>query len=124
MGMIAAGISEALITTETGLVIALPGLFFHHFLERKFSDYKLFLSHLETVCSQEIYRREESRIASVFSANGKMRSRLRSRLEARVGKTTRTPIAAMPGAVEGAPGKGDGDHSDVAGGYIDPKDKD
>ena len=30
MDMVAGGISEALITTETGLVIALPGLFFQY----------------------------------------------------------------------------------------------
>jgi len=35
MAMIAAGISEALITTETGLIIALPGLFFQYQLIRK-----------------------------------------------------------------------------------------
>lgn len=34
MGMIADGISEALITTETGLIIALSGLFFQYQLTR------------------------------------------------------------------------------------------
>jgi len=57
MGMIAAGISEALITTETGLVIALPGLFFHAQLVRLFERYKAFLAHLETVCTQNVYRK-------------------------------------------------------------------
>lgn len=52
MGMIAKGISEALITTETGLVIALPGLFLQYGLARKFEQYKAFLAHLETVCMQ------------------------------------------------------------------------
>ncbi|MBN2584922.1 MAG: MotA/TolQ/ExbB proton channel family protein [Planctomycetes bacterium] len=56
MGMIAAGISEALITTETGLVIALPGLFFQYQLTRKHERYKAFLAHLETVCTQRLYR--------------------------------------------------------------------
>ena len=57
--MIAGGISEALITTETGLVVALPGLFFQYQLVRKTERYKAFLAHLESVCSQTIYRRLE-----------------------------------------------------------------
>lgn len=56
MGMIASGISEALITTEAGLVVALPGLFFQHQLSRKHETYKVFLAHLETVCTQNVYR--------------------------------------------------------------------
>jgi biopolymer transport protein ExbB len=57
MGLIAEGISEALITTETGLVIALPGLFFQYQLSRRHELYKAFLAHLETVCNQALYRR-------------------------------------------------------------------
>jgi biopolymer transport protein ExbB len=56
MSMIAAGISEALITTETGLVIALPGLFFQYHLSRQFERYKAYLAHMETVCSLVVYR--------------------------------------------------------------------
>jgi biopolymer transport protein ExbB len=56
MDMIAGGISEALITTETGLVIALPGLFFQYHLARERDRYDAFLSHLETVCAQAYYR--------------------------------------------------------------------
>ncbi len=52
MGLVAEGISEALVTTETGLVIAIPGLFFQYVLSRNFDRYKVFLSHLETVCIQ------------------------------------------------------------------------
>lgn len=52
MGMIAAGISEALITTETGLVVALPGIFLHYFLDRRVERFRLGLAHLETVCVQ------------------------------------------------------------------------
>jgi biopolymer transport protein ExbB len=58
MGMVAGGISEALITTETGLVIALPGLFFQYQLSRRLSRYKAFLAHLETVFTQTLYRAE------------------------------------------------------------------
>ena len=58
MGLVAEGISEALITTETGLIIALPGLFFQYQLSRQLDRYKAFLAHLETICSQRIYRRQ------------------------------------------------------------------
>lgn len=57
MAMIAKGISEALITTEAGLVVALPGLFFQYLLARKFERYRAFLAHLETVCSQALHKR-------------------------------------------------------------------
>jgi biopolymer transport protein ExbB len=64
MGMVAKGISEALITTETGLVIALPGMFFQYQLVRKHEQYKAFLAHLETVCNQKLYKKlsNENRI--------------------------------------------------------------
>ena len=57
MGMVSQGISAALITTETGLVIAIPGLFFRYHLNRKFEEYGAFLAHVETVCTQKLYRR-------------------------------------------------------------------
>jgi biopolymer transport protein ExbB len=57
MGMVAGGISEALVTTETGLVIALPGLFFQYQLTRKYERYKAFLARLETVCTQKQYKK-------------------------------------------------------------------
>ncbi len=56
MGMVASGISEALITTETGLVIALPGLFLQYHLQRRYEGYRAFLAHLETVCTQRVHR--------------------------------------------------------------------
>jgi len=59
MGLVASGISEALITTETGLVIALPGLFFQYNLQRTFERYHAFLAHVETVCTQAIYKRKK-----------------------------------------------------------------
>jgi biopolymer transport protein ExbB len=55
MGLIAKGISEALITTETGLVVALPGLFFQYQLTRRFERYKEFLAHVESACMQHQY---------------------------------------------------------------------
>jgi len=57
MAAISRGISEALITTETGLVVALPGLFFQYKLGRMRDFYAAFLAHLETVCTQDLYRR-------------------------------------------------------------------
>jgi len=56
MESVAAGISEALITTETGLVIAIPGLFLQYQLVRNYERYQAFLAHLETVCNQTLFR--------------------------------------------------------------------
>ena len=50
MSDIAKGISEALITTEAGLVVALPGLFFHYYLSRKLRGYQNFLDDAESLC--------------------------------------------------------------------------
>jgi biopolymer transport protein ExbB len=61
MGLVAGGISEALVTTETGLVIALAGLFFQYQLARKHERYKAFLAHLETVCTQNLHRKLRNR---------------------------------------------------------------
>jgi biopolymer transport protein ExbB len=60
MGLVAEGISEALITTETGLVIALPGLFMQYQLSRTLERYKVFLAHLETVFNQALYKKSKS----------------------------------------------------------------
>lgn len=56
MGMVASGISEALITTETGLLVALPGIIFQYKLAREHAQYKAFLAHVHTLCSQRIYK--------------------------------------------------------------------
>jgi biopolymer transport protein ExbB len=61
MGQVAKGISEALITTETGLIVALPGVFFGYLLSRQFDAYQSFLAHVETVCTQDLYKRLASR---------------------------------------------------------------
>lgn len=62
IAMVASGISEALITTETGLVIALPGLFFQYQLARKFERYKSFLAHMESVIAQSVERGRRARM--------------------------------------------------------------
>jgi biopolymer transport protein ExbB len=56
MGLVAEGISEALVTTETGLIIALPGLFFQYQLARQLERYRAFLTHLEAVCTQKQHK--------------------------------------------------------------------
>ena len=56
MAAISAGISEALITTETGLIIALPGLFFQYVINRSYERYRVFLAQLESACHQHVYR--------------------------------------------------------------------
>ena len=57
MQAVSQGIAEALITTETGLVVALPGLFYQYRLGRMRDCYTAFLARLETVCTQDLYRR-------------------------------------------------------------------
>jgi biopolymer transport protein ExbB len=59
MSMIASGISEALITTATGLVVALPGLFMQYQISRMCQRYRAFLAHLETVFTQQLYQRSK-----------------------------------------------------------------
>lgn len=55
-GLIAQGISEALITTETGLIVALPGIFFHYALARSAQRYRIFLTQLESACLQDLFQ--------------------------------------------------------------------
>jgi biopolymer transport protein ExbB len=56
LGMVASGISEALVTTETGLIIALPGLFLVHHLQQELDRYRAFLARLETGCAQSLHQ--------------------------------------------------------------------
>jgi biopolymer transport protein ExbB len=53
MGMIASGISEALITTEAGLVLALSGLMFQYVLVRQHDRFGTHIEHVATLCMQE-----------------------------------------------------------------------
>jgi len=68
MVAVSQGISEALITTMTGLVVALPGLFFQYFLSRMRDGYAAFLARLETGCAQDLHRRLEAARADVEAA--------------------------------------------------------
>jgi len=64
MGIISKGISEALITTETGLVVALTGLMIQFFLTRQQQRYEKVVAHIETLCMREFQSRQ-TRPASV-----------------------------------------------------------
>jgi biopolymer transport protein ExbB len=48
-GVVAAGISEALVTTQTGLTIALPGLFLVMMIRRKRQNFEIGLARLESL---------------------------------------------------------------------------
>lgn len=52
MDVVAKGISEALITTETGLMVAIPGYFLHYYIARRRDQFVTFITHLETVATQ------------------------------------------------------------------------
>ena len=86
MEMIAAGISEALITTETGLVIALPGLFFQYQLGRIHESYRAFLAHLNSVCTQKLHRGiiHQQRLQAEAAARREAASLLKDRLRDQV----------------------------------------
>lgn len=58
MGIISKGISEALITTEAGLVLALTGVFIQFFLNRQHQRYEKVVTHVETLCMRELQKRQ------------------------------------------------------------------
>ncbi len=64
MSQIANGIREALITTETGLVVALPGLFFQYQMARTAERFKTYLAQLETVSHQLIFRSKRAQVSA------------------------------------------------------------
>jgi biopolymer transport protein ExbB len=55
MDQIAGGISEALITTQTGLMIALPGTFLYYLLTRARDRFSAFIAHMETLCTRHVH---------------------------------------------------------------------
>ncbi len=73
MTQISKGISEALITTEAGLVVALGGLFLHRHLARRAEVHQAFLAHLQTVCTQVAWGhdRRQRRAAARAAARGR-----------------------------------------------------
>ena len=70
MGEIAERLSTALVTTETGLVVALAGLFMQHLLSRMHDRYEAFLATVEAACTQAAYRRHHS--ANDPATNGRV----------------------------------------------------
>lgn len=54
--MVARGISEALITTETGLLVALPGYFLSYVILGKRNEYVAFLARLESATMQHFQK--------------------------------------------------------------------
>jgi biopolymer transport protein ExbB len=60
MNVIAGGISEALITTETGLMVALPGYFLHYIVSSKRDKFDAFIEHLMNAVSQRALKREDA----------------------------------------------------------------
>jgi len=101
MALVASGISEALITTETGLVIALPGLFFQYQLARSCEAYKAFLAHLESVCTQVLFRRqrEQERARSLGEARERARAEIARRLARRLARPEPVRSAPAPAPV-------------------------
>ncbi|MEL6429665.1 MAG: MotA/TolQ/ExbB proton channel family protein [Planctomycetota bacterium] len=95
MSAIASGISEALYTTETGLIVALPGLFFHYFLSRRFERFRDFLVHAEAAWSKETLEAELDR--EERSNKERMRTlvamELKRRVLARIGTAGAAPQA-------------------------------
>jgi biopolymer transport protein ExbB len=62
--MVASGISVALITTQTGLMVAIPGYIFISQIIRKRNEYSAFLSQLETLAAQELSKQKNSSSAA------------------------------------------------------------
>jgi biopolymer transport protein ExbB len=60
MDIISKGIAEALITTETGLVVALTGVMIHFFLVRQQQRYEMAVTHIQTLCMSEFQQREHA----------------------------------------------------------------
>ena len=57
MDKISAGISEALITTEMGLLIAIPGYILVAVIKRRKEEYEAFLANVESACVQAAKQR-------------------------------------------------------------------
>ena len=57
MDVVASGISEALITTEMGLLIAVPGYFLAYLIKRRKDEYETFLVRLESLTLQQFKRK-------------------------------------------------------------------
>jgi len=63
--MVASGISEALITTQTGLIIAIPGYLLVSAIQKKRNEYVAFLVRLESLVLQKFHRESQGRSTSI-----------------------------------------------------------
>jgi len=59
--LVAGGISEALITTQTGLVLAIPGYVLLNLVKRRREKFEVFLNQLEIVAMQSFQRQRHLR---------------------------------------------------------------
>ncbi len=57
--MVASGVSTALITTKTGLLIAIPGYFMASTVRRRRNEYSAFLAGLESLTMQAFHKRSQ-----------------------------------------------------------------
>lgn len=62
--LVASGVSQALITTQTGLLIAIPGYVFIHLIRRRRVELDYFLTHLESTTLQHIARNRPQKEAA------------------------------------------------------------
>ena len=68
LDLVAAGISEALITTQTGLMIAIPGMVLLYMVQRRRNHLQILLVHLESL-SMQAWDRKHPR-PGVLSSSG------------------------------------------------------
>jgi biopolymer transport protein ExbB len=60
LDVVAGGISQALITTQTGLIIAIPGYILVHFAKRRCARMDGFFAELESISAQKLERAKTS----------------------------------------------------------------
>lgn len=60
VGLVASGIQEALITTQTGLMVAIPGYVMISFVLKRRSEYASFLMRIEANCVQKKQKGEQA----------------------------------------------------------------
>jgi biopolymer transport protein ExbB len=68
LDLVAAGISEALITTQTGLMIAIPGMVLLYMVQKRRNHLQILLVHLETL-SMQAWDRNHPHPGSLSAAN-------------------------------------------------------
>jgi biopolymer transport protein ExbB len=54
MDTVASGISQALVTTQTGLLVSIPALAFIHLLQRRKKDWLTCIDRMESLCVRQV----------------------------------------------------------------------